>query len=137
MRLLFAWAVILFCSAVMPTSAFAQAGRFENYEVLREKLDSLVYSRDIASALSLFGTYDPEEAKKIEEQVRSLYPRDFENAALISRDELNNGWRQEVISFWTETSYLYVYLLMHQRSDALVSIKFQFHSDVLQLDKAF
>jgi hypothetical protein len=62
-------------------------------------------------------------------QMRNVYPQDFENAGVMLVREMQNGFRQEALAFWTGTSYVYAYMLLHQTADELVAINFQFNSD--------
>ena len=51
--------------------------------------------------------------------------------------ELENGWSQEVISYWTGVDYVYAYILMHDREDAFVAVNFRFNSDFSALNALF
>ena len=65
---------------VLSSTAHAEDGAFANYADLRGQLDPLVKSRQMASVLTLFGGSDemtPEELKRLDERVQSLYKRDF------------------------------------------------------------
>lgn len=113
---------------------------FDNYLSLRATLDSMMKNRDIAEVMAAFGgpaTSPPEELEALERRVREIFLQDFENAALLRRNEMENGWRQELIAYWTGVNYIYVYLLLHQRDDGVLSVNMRFNTEFDDLNAAF
>lgn len=113
---------------------------FDNYLSMRATLDSMMKNRDIAEVMTSFGgpsTSPADELEALERRVREIFPQDFENAALLRRNEMENGWRQELISYWTGIDYIYVYLLLHQRDEGLLSVNMRFNTDFDELNAAF
>ncbi|MDA7430789.1 hypothetical protein PGB28_20195 [Primorskyibacter aestuariivivens] len=111
---------------------------FDNYLSLRAVLDAQMKNRDIAEVMTTFGgSSPPEELEALEARVREIFPRDFENAALLRRNEMENGWRQELIAYWTGIDYIYVYLLLHDRDEGLLSVTMRFNTDFDELNAAF
>lgn len=124
----------LICGPLM-----AQDGVFRDYEHLRGTLDPLMKSRQIADVLRTFGGSDemtPEQLGALGERVRTYYKKDFEEVALVKRAEMANGWRQELLAYWTGYSYVYVYMLLHQRQDEIVSVHFKFNSDFDEINSS-
>ncbi|MGY3436890.1 MULTISPECIES: hypothetical protein [unclassified Marinovum] len=133
---------LLLCLTVLitPHMALAQGAVsfYDNYLALRARLDPLIMSRSIAQALPAFGDVsEAAELAALEGRVREIFPVDFENVALIRRVDLEHGFRQELIAYWTETSYIYVYLVLHQRDDGLLALAFTFNSDFDDLNGLF
>ena len=124
--------VLAFLAFLIAGPVWADGGVFRSYQDLRSQLDPLMKSRQIAKVMILFGGADEmtsQELEALDERAKTYFKRDFEEVALIKRAEHLNGWRQELIAYWVETEYVYVYILMHQRDDAFVSVNFKFNSD--------
>jgi hypothetical protein len=90
---------------------------FASYEEMRATLDNLMSKRQIADLLTAFGGGDemtPQDMAVLETQVRNLFPADFENSALMMRQEMD----------------IYARVLWHQRPGGeVVSINMTFNSD--------
>lgn len=120
--------------------AVAQDGVFRNYEELRSDLDQYMKSRDIKSVMLRFGGADEmtiQQLDNLQGRVRQIFPQDFTEAALVRRNEMENGWSQELISYRTGISYIFAYLVLHQLDDAIVSVNFQFNTDFNDLNAQF
>lgn len=133
---------ILLALAVLgvPHVALAQASQafFDNYLELRARLDTLMKNRDIAEVMPVFGDQsEPADLEDLEQRVRSIYPQDFENVALIRRQDLDHGFRQEMIAYWTGVNYIYVYITLHERDDGIVAMGFSFNSDFDEINAKF
>ena len=131
--------VLAVLACLMTGPVWAEDGVFRSYQDLREQLDPLMKSRQIAEVLTLFGGADemtPQELQTLEERVQTYFKRDFEEVALIKQAEHLNGWRQELLAYWVGTEYIYVYILMHQREDAFLSVNFKFNSDFDEVNAA-
>ena len=106
---------------------------FSSYEEMRATLDNLMSKRQIADLLTAFGGGDemtPQDMAVLETQVRNLFPADFENSALMMRQEMENGFAQDLIAYWSGTGYIYARVLWHQRPGGeVVSINMTFNSD--------
>lgn len=139
MKLLFRCLFVVLL-AVAPHLAAAQSSQavFDNYLELRARLDTLMKNRDIAEVMPLFGdTSEAADLEALEQRVRGIYPQDFENVALIRRHDLDHGFRQELIAYWVGTAYIYVYMLLHQRDDAIIALGFNFNSEFHDLNDKF
>ena len=133
-------ALVALTIAVLPVPSRAQDGVFVSYEAMRATLDGLMKSRSIADLMIVFGGADEmteQQLAGLEGQVRQIYPADFTEAAVMRHAELENGWSQEVISYWTGVDYVYAYILMHDREDAFVAVNFRFNSDFSALNALF
>ncbi len=132
--------ISLVLALISPVMASAADGVFKDYSSLRAQLDSLMKAREVDQLLILFGGSDemtPQQLSALKGRVQQIYRRDFENVQVIRRQELANGWRQELISYFTGLDYIYVYMLLHDRGDALVSINFKFNSDFDEMNQYF
>ena len=133
-------AVLFALALVIPGLAQAENGVFLDYGNLREQLDPLMKQRKISEVLVLFGgssEMSDEQLAELDRRVQSIYAQDFTDVALVQRKDMLNGWRQEILAFWTGTSYTYVYLLLHDRGQRMLSINFKFNSDFHELMKNF
>lgn len=131
------FAALLVSAPQLATAQSAQAV-FDNYLELRARLDTLMKNRDIAEVMPVFGdTSEAAELEALEQRVRSIFPQDFENVALIRRQDLEHGFRQEMIAYWMGTAYIYVYMLLHQRDDGIVALAFNFNTEFDDLNGKF
>jgi uncharacterized protein CbrC (UPF0167 family) len=122
--------------AAFAPQAFAQDGVFENYAALKATMDEHVVTRQMDKLMIAFGGADEmtkEQLNDLTARVRQVYPSDLVNNTLVRKREMENGWRQELWSYWEGTRYLFVYVLIHEREDATVSVNFLFNSN---FDKA-
>ncbi|MDD9745591.1 MULTISPECIES: hypothetical protein [Marinovum] len=125
---------------LLPIAAPAQNAQafFDNYLAMRARLDTLVKNRDFAEVMPVFGDQtDPAELEALERRVREIYPRDFENVALIRRQDMDHGFRQELIAYWEGTQYIYIYIVLHDRDDGIVALVFNFNSEFDELNAKF
>ncbi len=105
---------------------------FKSYEEMRNTLDTLMMARELEQVMRAFGASDEmtdEELKGLEARVRSIFPFDFRHVNLLKRDDMGNGWAQELYAYWVGLSYIYVAILMHDRGSEIVSINFKFNTD--------
>lgn len=106
---------------------------FDSYEDMRGTLDTLMSKRRIADLLVAFGGGDemsPQDMAALEAQVRNIYPGDFDSNALMMRKEMQNGFNQDLIAYWSGTGYIYVRVLWHARpSGDVIAINMTFNSD--------
>lgn len=136
MRFLSAVLLILGLGLSSP-QAYAQTPTepiFESYEDLRATLDELMSKRQIADLLTAFGGADEmtlQDMMGVETQVRNVFPADFQNSALMMRQEMENGFTQDLIAYWTDVSYVYVRVLWHARPEGdVVSLHMVFNSNL-------
>ncbi|MCU4654545.1 hypothetical protein N8I71_17030 [Roseibacterium sp. SDUM158016] len=136
---------ILFCLALilaslLPGASLAQEAEvplFDSYEDMRATLDQLVSERRVGELLSAFGGGDEmslQDMSSLEMQVRNIYPEDFANTAVMLRAEMAEGFGQELIAYWSGTSYIYVRVLWHELPEGGVlalNMTFNSNPDVL------
>ncbi len=131
-------AAMLIWTAAAP--ARAESGVYADYTALRETLDTLMTERSVAALLEAFGgadEYTAEQLAALEVQMKNVYAEDFENKAMVRVVELENGFRQEMIAFWTGIDYVYVYLFLHQREADILAVHMSFNSDVNTIMEKF
>jgi hypothetical protein len=136
MRLLIAAILSATLAIMAPQQLTAQDAPqpiFDSYAEMRATLDDLMSKRQIADLLTRFGGADEmslQDMTGLETQVRNLFPEDFENSAVMIRQDLENGFAQEMIAYWTGTAYIYARVLWHERPDGVVvSINMTFNSN--------
>lgn len=115
-------------------------GYFNSYEDMRKTLDENAKSRNFKDLLIDFGGADEmtvAQLNQLQSQVRTIYTSDFENVTVVRRAELENGWSQELIAYWTNAEYIYVYVLLHDRGDIIAAVATRFNSDFDALNALF
>ncbi len=113
---------------------------FDSYEAMRTEMDRLMVTRDIQKLMLSFGGGDemtPQQLDQLDIQVEQLYPVDFQNVAVIRKGELQGGFHQELLAYWTGTYYIYAYVMYHDRGSDVVSVNFRFNSDFPKLNSLF
>jgi hypothetical protein len=137
MRFKHALAVLALCAS--PTFGVAQQEPvFESYDAMRAELDQMMMSREAKAVLLRFGgssSMTEEDLDGLQTRIKDLYPYDFRHVAVIGRNEMENGFSQELYAYWTGLRYLYVLVLFHQRDDMLVAINLRFNTDFYELYK--
>jgi hypothetical protein len=113
--------VLALAVSTRAVGADRRPSRLRSYDDMRATLDDLMtQTKRIADLLTAFGGADemsPQDMTGLETQVRNIFPEDFENAALMMRQEMENGFAQELIAYWTGVAYIYVRVLWHQRPE--------------------
>ncbi len=135
MRFILAAATALF---TMP--AFAQDSVFDSYDAMRSEMDTLLMTRQIEDLMLRFGGADemtPQQLATLDSQVEQIFPRDLEQAAVLRRQELDNGFAQELVAYWTGLNYIYAYVFYHERDGRVVSINYRFNTDFIALNNLF
>jgi hypothetical protein len=127
-------AMVLAAFTAPPLAAQSEAQPvFASYEDMRATLDDLMTKRRIADLLTAFGGADElslPDMTVLETQVRNIFPEDFQNVALVMRQEMENGFAQDLIAYWTGTAYIYARVLWHQRPEGdVVAINMTFNSN--------
>ncbi|WP_299922224.1 hypothetical protein [uncultured Pelagimonas sp.] len=134
---LVAGALLCLASAV---SAQENEPIFDTYESMRAEMDRLMVTRDIQTLMLSFGGGDemtPQQLNQLDVQVEQLYPVDFQNVAVVRKGNLQGGFHQELLAYWTGTFYIYAYVLYHDRGSDVVSVNFRFNSDFSALNSLF
>ncbi|MDJ0823715.1 MAG: hypothetical protein QNJ09_18145 [Paracoccaceae bacterium] len=125
---------------VMAVPAAAQDAVFDSYDALRDKLDSLMMAREIEELMIAFGGADEmtiQQLQNLDMQVEGIYPENFTDVAIIRRTAHENGWRQELLAYWTGLSYIYAYVLVHDTGQNVIAVNFRFNSDFAELNALF
>lgn len=123
-----------------PSTQAADLTPREAYQQGRARLDELMKSRSIVEAVTVFdpdGAINQNELKAMEANLRVRFPQDFEHAALVRSELLRNGFRQELIAYWTGDQYLYVYLLLHTFEQRTRLLNFAYNSSFEKLQGNF
>ena len=134
---------LLFFTWLAPFAA-AQSGDpesiFDSYDHMRSFMDEHLKNRDIVRVMRAFGASDEmtsEDLASLQQRVLSIFPEDFRNVDVLRRNDMGNGWRQELYVYWTGMRYLYAYVLMHDQGRRLIAVHFQFNTDFLELNENF
>lgn len=122
-----------FFACAAPMLAWAQQEPvFGSYEEMRATLDPLMKSREIKRMMLRFGGADEieqEQLEQLETRVRAIISHDLEHVDMLMRQDMGNGWAQELYAYWGGLSYIYVYVLLHDRGDEFVVINIKFNTD--------
>ena len=122
------------------TTATAPASARQTYTEAREQLDALVMQRRLGDAIRMFDEIvdvDAAETDALDTQMRGLFPQDFENVGLVRSEVHKNGFRQEIIAYWTGRDYLFLYLLLHTDNNQMRLLNFRFDTDFHNLNALF
>lgn len=133
-------AIALGLSFAQASLAQQEDAVFASYDAMRAEMDQAIRERRIEDLMIRFGGADEmtvEQLRSLDRQVEQLFPDDFENVALLRREQHNNGFAQEIIAYWTGTSYLYAYVFYHNTGRDTVSINFRFNTDFTKLNSLF
>lgn len=125
-------ALLGLCALAPPGAAQTADSVFRSYEDLRSFVDTRLMRRDFIPVIQTLGgrdEYTPEELAQINAQFLSLYPQNLETAGLVRKRQGENGFSQEVISYWLGTSYLWLYLFLHDTGDGVVVVNFSINSN--------
>ncbi|MBU2941598.1 hypothetical protein Q4525_13860 [Shimia thalassica] len=143
-KTLFKLSSLVVFAALAPMAATAQEetkiGPRETYNEAREEMDALIKQRRLGDAIRMFeslGQPDNKELAALDTKMRVLYKTDFTEVALIRSEIHKNGFRQEIIGYWNDEQYLYVYLLMHTVNNRPRLLNFRFDADFHALNMLF
>lgn len=110
------------------------------YTQAREELDALIMQRRLGDAIRMFDEIievDEAELDALDAQMKEIYEHNFESVGLVRAEVHKNGFRQEMIAYWTGRDYLYLYLLMHTDGSDIRLLNFQFDTDFHVLNSLF
>lgn len=122
------------------TATTGVTGARQTYAEGRAKLDELVMQRRLGDAIRLFDQVvevDEAELAAIDSQMQQLYTQDFENVGLVRSAVHKNGFRQEIIAYWTGRDYLYLYLFLHTHDNEMSLLNYRFDTDFHALNALF
>lgn len=112
----------------------------KDYSEARVEMDALIMKRQMSAAISMFENVivlSDDNLAEIDAKIEATYPVNFENVALVRSTVHKNGFRQELIAYWTGASYLYVYLLLHTDANTMKLLHFDFDSNFHALNLLF
>jgi len=133
-------ACLLVTAQVQSSMAQTATSTRQVYTQAREELDSLIMQRRLGDAIRMFDEIvevDEAELQTLDAQIQELYQNDFESVGLVRSEVLKNGFRQELIAYWTGRDYLYLYLFMHTDGSDIRLLNFRFDSDFHVLNDLF
>ena len=125
---------------IQPLLAQTATSTRQVYTQAREELDALIMQRRLGDAIRMFDEIvevDEDELAALDAQMQSLYEKDFESVGLVRSEILKNGFRQELIAYWTGRDYLYLYLFMHTDGSDIRLLNFRFDTDFHILNDLF
>lgn len=127
-------------SLVAAQSDDAPVSSRQIYTQAREELDALIMQRRMGDAIRMFDDVvevEDAELDALDTQMQNLFPSDFENVGIVRSVVHKNGFRQEMIAYWTGRDFLYLYLLMHTDTSGIRLLNFQFDTDFHILNDLF
>jgi hypothetical protein len=108
---------------------------FDSAEDMRAELDRLVRDRDFVAVVERFSppaTMSLGRVRVLQDRLKdTLAP--LEDSTHFLREEISQEMTREVIAYWTGDTYVYVYLLTHDREGGLRVLDFQITGDVRQI----
>ncbi|MGC9370146.1 MAG: hypothetical protein ACP5DX_11460 [Paracoccaceae bacterium] len=132
-RFLIVLAAALSLFAAMPARAQDQErdSVFASDQAFHSFVDNHVARRDFIPLIQKLGgrdEYTAEQLQGLQQQFTSIYPADFTHRATVRTRLLENGFREEIITYWNDLAYVWFYAITHQRDDGLVVINFALNS---------
>ncbi|WP_353307882.1 hypothetical protein [Shimia sp. NS0008-38b] len=133
--ILSAVAAFLFC-----TASLAQVNQRTQFNQGLAMFNELVMQHELGEAIDFIQIdklLEEEELTELNRSLRVAIPDDFVNNQSVRSEVLKNGFRQELLAFWTEENdYYFVYILFHSRKDGFSVIHIE-HSTEIQNLMAF
>ncbi|WP_299355665.1 hypothetical protein [uncultured Shimia sp.] len=135
-------ALVMSCPLALPASAQSETptSTRQVYTQARAELDMLIMQRRMGDAIRMFDQVieiDEAELAALDAQMLELFEQDFGNVGLVRSVVHKNGFRQEMIAYWTGRDYLYLYLLLHTDKSTIRLLNFQFDTDFHALNDLF
>lgn len=132
-RFFLAVAAALSLLAAVPARAQDQErdSVFASDQAFHSFVDNHVGRRDFIPLIQKLGgrdEYTMEQLQGLQQQFTAIYPTDFSHRATVRTRQLENGFREEIITYWTDLAYIWFYAITHQREDGLVVINFALNS---------
>ena len=132
--------LVAICAFTLPASAQEKDSFFADYSAYANYTDRMVMARNIAQLIERMGgrdEYTKEELQNLSSNFERLYPNDFTDSAVFRKEDLGGGLMQEGRMYWIEDSYVYFYIALHQREDALVVVNMYFNSSLNEVMARF
>ncbi|WP_152926445.1 hypothetical protein [Shimia sp. SK013] len=134
-------AVILASALLVPNTGGAQTNQRTQFNEGLANFNELVMQRKIGDAIDLIRTdlnMSAEERGAINSQMQLFFEEDFLGSATVRSQALKNGFRQELLSYWTsDGDYLYIYLFMHSRENIRKILDIRYDLDFHDLNALF
>lgn len=112
-----------------PAQVNLDAITFPDYEAFTAFLDKKVMQRQFGALMQKMsgGTMSLAQVQQVTEQMRKGFAADFEQVAVMREEALENGFRQEIRTYWAGNLYLYVFVLLHQREEDIAVLNLGIH----------
>jgi hypothetical protein len=125
--------VPLFALAVLAApAAQARDSLFKDYNAFSNYIDREVKRRNWVPMIQKLGgrsRYTQQQLQGIKIQFDTLYRQDFTHVEVFNRRDLGGGLWEEGRIYWRDVdSNVFVYLLLHEREEGLVVIRFSLNS---------
>ncbi|MGR3635940.1 MAG: hypothetical protein ACU0BK_08430 [Shimia sp.] len=134
-------AVILASALLMPNTGGAQTNLRTQFNEGLANFNELVMQRKIGDAIDLIRTdlnMSADERQAINTQMQQFFEEDFIGFATVRSQALKNGFRQELLSYWTaDGEYLYIYIFMHARENRRKVLDIKYDLDFHDLNALF
>lgn len=112
-------ACVLFLTCLLPVATAAQDGRiYPDYDAMRAALDEPLMRTDLLGA---FNAMLPPEVVPVSQvqSVQSIFqdalPNGATDSAVLYSRGGDNGFRQELIGFWSGATYMFAIVTFHDR----------------------
>jgi len=125
-------AFVLAAPAPAQTDAARGLPVFDSAADMRAELDRLVRDRDFVAVVERFSppaTMSLGRVRVLEDRIRDTVAP-LEDSTQFLREALSAAMTREVIAYWTGDTYVYVYLLTHDREGGVRVLDFRISGDV-------
>lgn len=127
-------ALLALCTASVTQAQTNQRTQFNQGLAM---FNELVMQHELGEAIDLIQidkAYEEKDIEALNDVLRKTVPDDFVGSSTVQTVALKNGFRQELLAYWTEAGdYFYVYILMHRREDGFAVLNLQYGKDVQEL----
>lgn len=123
-------------SLAAPVRAEDRDSFFRDYADFAGFADRLVTTREWTPFIQRMGgrdEYTPEQLKGLSDRFDAIFPVNFTNLTVFLDEDLGGGMRRQVRAYYGPAGYVFLYVIMHQRDDALVVLNFSLNTEVKEI----
>ncbi len=120
-------------SLVLCGTADAQTNQRTRFNETLQLFNEMILQHQLGDAIDFLRqdvVVNDAEKEALDAKLMEAFPDDFVGFGTVRSETLKDGFRQELLSFWTEDgSYLFVYLVLHTRKNRRHLVQFNYGTD--------
>ncbi len=125
----------------LPLTSQAQTNLRTQFNDAMALFNDLIMQKEVGEALDLVRqdkVYTPAERQAMNEELSAAFPDPFIGSGTVQSSPLKNGFRQELLAFWSrEGGYLYVYLVLHTVDNRIKVIEADYSTSLSEFISRF